>query len=760
MARFVTQILLLALAAAIGVRASSEEPKPTKEEWDKTKEEEAAAKDAVVAKGKKMAAVGKAVELMETLQAKVLEEGEAEAKTYEKFACFCKDTTKEKLEAIQKGEDEKASLNADIAELSSKRDGLDRTIQETLDEISLQELSMKQASQERAKALTLYQTNTADLQSAIDSLEGALKTLKASKTPSFAQVKTVSNAVRTAVLLADTLGLGGGVDKKVIAFVQQLPSNGNEVPMEDYDFHSNGILALLEKLQDDFRAEKVSTDKIEADSLAEFEMFTQAKTDSVKALNHKLEETKQEKDETIADTESANQRLTTVESTLLDDKEYTNKLSKMCSDKAKTWDQRTTVRAAELSTLTQAIGIIKGAVSEQSSAATIRFMQQGVSVSVAEAVATNPAAMSAIEASAEAADEDAPSFLQQGSLALVSIRRLRGVPAQSDGGKDMIVNLLMSKGDQLKSTLLTALATQISKDPFAKIKTLIQELIERLLQEANNESNQKGWCDKATADAMQKRDYAAERVRALNTEMAKLEAVRDQLNEELDTLAKEIKDIKDAQKEAQEEREAESAQNKATVEEAQQGLDALNMCIDLLDKFYKTIAKESVDLSLAQKGPEDDAPDAGFDNGQAYLGGQSENGGILAMLDVMKSDFTRTIIETQKAEEKAEQDHLEFMTQSGMSLSTKEEAEKAKKEQLDNTESQQSTAEDNLHSQTKILQGSIQELLELKPVCIDTGMSYADRVARREDEIASLNKAMCILERYAEYGPEGAADGC
>merc|ERR1719215_2157673 len=107
---------------------------------------------------------------------------------------------------------------------------------------------------------------------------------------------------------------------------------------------------------------------------------------------------------------------------------------------------------------------------------------------------------------------------------------------------------------ELKSTLLTALAGQIAKDPFGKIKTLIQELIERLMQEANDEANQKGWCDKATADAKQKRDYAAEEVREANAEMAKLEATRDSLTEELAELAKSIKDIKAAQEQAQKER--------------------------------------------------------------------------------------------------------------------------------------------------------------------------------------------------------------
>jgi len=54
----------------------------------------------------------------------------------------------------------------------------------------------------------------------------------------------------------------------------------------------------------------------------------------------------------------------------------------------------------------------------------------------------------------------------------------------------------------------------------------------------------------------------------------------------------------------------------------------------------------------------------------------------------------------------------------------------------------------------------LKELQQLKPACIATGMSYADRVARRRDEIDALQNALCILEAYAEYGPDGAAKAC
>jgi len=336
---------------------------------------------------------------------------------------------------------------------------------------------------------------------------------------------------------------------------------------------------------------------------------------------------------------------------------------------------------------------------------------------------------------------------------------LRRHAHDDDGGRNLVVDLLRSQGDQLKSTLLTSLASRISKDHFAKVKTLLQDLIEKLKKEAILEANQKGFCDKALSDASQKRDFAAEEVKELNGEMAGMEAVRDRLAEELQTLEDDIKELKGARSTAETNRDAESKENAATVTEAKSGLEALNTCIDLLDKYYKTAKKEKVDLSLAQ-GPEKDAPDAGFDSGEAYTGSQSEAGGILGMLDVMKSDFERTVSETEEAEAQAEQDHLEFMTETGKSLAQKEEAETQKTQQKSDNDGKLSDADDSLKSQTETLRNAIAELLDLQPTCVDTGMTWSERIARRDDEIAALKKAMCILGNYAQYGPDGAAGSC
>jgi len=704
-------------------------------------------------KNSKMAAVNQVLEMMQSLRTQVLQEGETEAATYNKFACFCKDTTRDRLDSIQTGEDEKSELDAAISSMDNERSAIDSHIAGYISDIAGYEFTMKSATAVRHATLKEYQTNSADLKSALDSLAGAVKTLKASKSPSMLQMQSVSETVRTASMLADALGLSTTGAKALF-----LQDPENKVQMQDYDFHSHDIIETLETLNADFIEKRNQVSAEEVKSVSAYDMTMQDLTHSKETAVRALDQKRKDRSKTIEDIATASQEVSTVSSTLIQDKEYTNELSKMCSDKAKTWDQRTSVRANELATLSEVITIISTQVAGNTTANTIRFVQGRTSLRLAKFVAANAGAMDDIEAAAEEADAT-PSFLQAASnqhgRLRASVRRNLGV----DNGRDAVISALRQQGEHLKSTLLTALASKIAADPFSKVKQLIQELIERLLQEEANEANQKGWCDKATADASQKRRYAADTVRSLNGDLAKLNALVNRLQEQWTVLDGEVTDLSNARATAVSERTEESKQNDATVKEADEGMNALDMAITILDRFYKTASKSSVDLSLEQQ-PAGDAPDAGFKIDEAYTGAQSEAGGILGMLEVMKSDFRRTIEETNKAEDQAEQDHIEFMTQSGKSLAQKEEAKGQTLEQHSAASTKYSDALEQFESQVDIMNGAIQELLDLKPVCVDTGMTYNDRVSRREDEIEALNKALCIFGNYAEYGPDGAGKGC
>jgi len=348
----VAQLATLLCLVTGGTAEAPAGARPTLDEWKETKAEEEEQVEGKAAKQSKMSAVDKVIALLEDLQAQVMTEGEAEAKTYNKFACFCKDTSAEKTEAIERGQDDQRDLTTTIGELATKRDELDTQIEALVKEIKQAETEMKVARAERAKTLAEYSKNEADLSAAIEALDGAITILKASNKPSLVQLKSVSKTVQKAALIADAMGLGGATAQRALAlFLQQTP----EVPMQDYDFHSDGIIETLEKLQKDFNIEKQTVDAAEVKSVSAFDRFIQDKTDFLKRKTAELDDAKKQKAETQEEIASTNQQLTVVAATLLDDQQYLTELSSMCTLKAKTWDQRTQVRQDELSALTAAI---------------------------------------------------------------------------------------------------------------------------------------------------------------------------------------------------------------------------------------------------------------------------------------------------------------------------------------------------------------------------------------------------------------------
>merc|ERR1719238_1450057 len=106
----------------VSIVACAAQDGPTLEDYKEGKKAAAEDKAAVAARDKKLAAVNKVITMMTDLQTQVLAEGEKEAASYNKFACFCKDTTSEKTDAIQKGTDDKDSLESTVADLNTKRD--------------------------------------------------------------------------------------------------------------------------------------------------------------------------------------------------------------------------------------------------------------------------------------------------------------------------------------------------------------------------------------------------------------------------------------------------------------------------------------------------------------------------------------------------------------------------------------------------------------------------------------------------------------
>merc|ERR1719380_120399 len=135
----------------------------------------------------------------------------------------------------------------------------------------------------------------------------------------------------------------------------------------------------------------------------------------------------------------------------------------------------------------------------------------------------------------------------------------------------------------------------------------------------------------------------------------------------------------------------EKEENEVTIKEAKEAVDAVAEAIDVLEKHYKTAAKGG-SAALIQDTP--DMPDAGFEGD--YKGQQSASTGVIGMLEVVKSDFQRTVDDTEKAEAQSAQDYMEFERTMKTSLATKNVALKEKSAALGRTQDTISTDMESL----------------------------------------------------------------
>ena len=218
------------------------------------------------------------------------------------------------------------------------------------------------------------------------------------------------------------------------------------------------------------------------------------------------------------------------------------------------------------------------------------------------------------------------------------------------------------------------------------------------------------------------------------------------LEEERDTLTEEILQLENDLNEATENRNEDKANNKKTLTDAKEGKEALEQALTILKDFYRKAGRNKVLLEASPVG--EDMAAEGVDGAQAgaYKGNQAAGAGIIAMLETIHSDFARTLKDTEAAEYKASRDFAAFSQETKASISSKSAGLKNTINELERTSSDLVAALNDLKDNQELLDKSLETLEKLRPACVDTGMTYEERVARREAEIEALKKAVCVLD--------------
>merc|ERR1719413_234321 len=164
---------------------------------------------------------------------------------------------------------------------------------------------------------------------------------------------------------------------------------------------------------------------------------------------------------------------------------------------------------------------------------------------------------------------------------------------------------------------------------------MIKDLVVRLMEEANEEAEHKGWCD--TELSTNEKTSAVE---MLHAEIDQLEASVAKLTEDISEQTQAVAKLDADMAEATKLRQEEKATNEQTVKDSQEAQTAVAQALTVLKEFY---AKAGDATAFVQQ----PAPDI-FDS--PYKGMQAENGGVVGMLEVIESDFARLEADTKAAE--------------------------------------------------------------------------------------------------------------
>mmetsp|Transcript_14845 Transcript_14845/g.34970 ORF Transcript_14845/g.34970 Transcript_14845/m.34970 type:complete len:696 (-) Transcript_14845:57-2144(-) len=654
--------------------------------------------------------VQKVITLLQTLEGKITKEGEAEVKAFKEYTKWCEDTEQELGFEIKTATSQKMEAEAALAKCTSDEEVAETQIATLAQDISTCEKNMKNATSLRAEEHTTFTASEAELMDAIDTLGRAISILskEMSKNPALLQKQIgsdVQSLVTTLGAVIDAASFSGTDRQKLMALVQSKADSEDEdeelgAPAAAvYKTHSSSILDVLEDMKDKAEEELASLRKSEMQALHKFELLKQSLTDENAALTKELGETKSAKAE-------ASECMA----------QQTSDLGVATSDLKKAEETKATVQDDCATTAADHKTSMEGRAEEL------------------EAISK---AMEVLSNKTGAAEGRVYSFIQ---LNRGSTRRFTSTDSKA------VVDIVSKLAQKQHSSSLAQLASQIGsimkyastigEDPFAKVKGLISEMIERLQKEASAEAEHKAYCDEETAKTAAKKAELTNDVDSLSAKIDKAAAESAKLKGEVADLQKELAEIASMQAQMDKARADEHTAFVQAKADLEQGLEGIQQASRILRDYYA-----AGEESFVQQ-PE---------TPEYHTAAEGSGSSIISMLEVIASDFSKNLAQESVAEDEAQSEYEKTTQANKITKVTKEQDVKYKTQEaiaLDKALAEYSSDRAGLQNE---LSAVLEYSEKLTAQCVATPETYEERKSRRTAEIAGLKEALTYLEGEAAF---------
>jgi len=648
--------------------------------------------------------VQKVLSMLSDLQSKILAEGAASQKTYDEFAEWCEDRSRNVGFEIKDGKSEVADQKATIESSTSNIASLNAKIEELANALTVDGSDLKAATGIRATESADFSATEKDLSETIDTLERAVlileKEMKKGGAAMVQMQKVGGNLVQALTVMVDASMIDSQDAAKLTALVQSSNSEDDEdmgsPAASVYKGHSGGIIDTLENLLDKAKDALGKARGTEATNKNNFAMLKQSLDDEIKYGEKDLAKTKKALASTQGTLAAAQGDLSVASKGLTEDQTTLKTLHQDCLEKSRDYEAETKSRGEELNALATA----KKIIAESSSGAD--SLSYGL--------------------------DQVDSFLQTASVRSENALRSTADLANFEAVR-LVRDLARKTGDAALTQLASRMAAAIRRskagtsDPFAKVKELIKNMIETLLSDAQADASHKAYCDKELGESAEKKAEKTATVDKLTAQIDSMSAKSSQLQEQVAKLQKDLASLASSQAEMNKIRSEEKAVFTNSKKEMEEGITGIKAALSVLRDYY--------------------AKDAAHDSAEGA------GSGIVGLLEVVESDFTKGLAEMTVTEQTSASEYDKETRGNAISKATKDQSVKYKTKEFKGLDQSVSETKSDRGTTQEELNAIKQYLGKLDQICIAKPETYGERTARREAEIAGLKEALSILSGEA-----------
>jgi len=659
--------------------------------------------------------LSKVLDLMDELKAKIVKEGEVEAKAYDEYLQWCQSAVQDTGFAIEAATKEKGELEAKITELDAEISEGGSKIEDLASAIATNEGDLKSATAIREKELADFLKSEKELMEVISALERAISILEkemAKNPASFTQVynTNVKNILQSLSLVADAAAFSVDDRQRLLALAQT--DQGDEEfgapAAAAYKSQSGGIIEVLEDMKEKAESQLAELRKAEEAAKHNYQMLKQSLEAQIAADTKDMKEEKagkaeaeEAKAEAEGDLEMNTKELANAEETLVTSRST-------CMKVGADHEMTVAARAEELKVIAEAKKIL-------------------------------------VETTSGGVDQ---------TYSLLEVSVASKLQTRTDLAHAEVVVLVKRLARQHHSAALAQLASRVAavlqygassgEDPFAKVKGLIEDMITQLQEEAAAEGQEKAYCDEQLAKTKAKKEELDDDIEKLTVKSDQATSKSARLKEEVQELESELAALTKLQAEMDKIRQETHAEYVTAKDDLELALNGVRKALGALREYYggDALLQDGSPMAALMQQP---VPPP------AHKKSAGAGQGIINILEVCESDFAENLAKENTEEADAQTEYDKTTQQNKIAKTLKEQDVKYKTQEIKAlAKALTELSADKESAETE--HAAVMEYYEkIKERCIAKPETYEERKARRVAEIAGLKEALSILENETAF---------